>query len=271
MLAAVAGLAIAVALLLTMSSGGPGTAATSLSAKALREAADVTANEPGYRLSMTMSMVIGNQTIELSEDGSWSGVGTAMRGAGEVVMDGKHVSEVFAYPYVYMRSPAGTHLYDAPTPWTKFNLNGFTQAIGIGSMSLSSSSDPASELQYLQSVGSVTDAGSAQVDGVSTTHYYAVLDASRAPAKYAAFVERYTGQSTLPVQVWVDSQHRVRRMTMSFGVCTKSYGTINEQMTLDWSDFGPQPVVEPPPAAQVTDVTSTLAAFESHAMASVGC
>jgi hypothetical protein len=72
------------------------------------------------------------------------------------------------------------------------------------------------------------------------------------------------GASKVPVDVWVDAQHRVRRMGFDFAFSPGGQ-QVQMRMTLELFDYGPTPSVQPPPASEVFDATGTTLAGLSRA------
>jgi hypothetical protein len=82
---------------------------------------------------------------------------------------------------------------------------------------------PGTLLGSLRAVDSVRRVGTETVDGARTTHYYAQVDLTRyartaRPEDVRALnrVMREVGDS-VPVDVWIDAAHRIRRMRTSVG------------------------------------------------------
>jgi hypothetical protein len=158
-------------------------------------------------------------------------------------------------------------------PWLKLNLAKAAAAQGLGGLSSltnnPASSDPSQFLQYLRaSSGKITKVGQATVLGFQTTHYRGDVDLSRAantvPASDRAtfrqtisHLEAMTGLTHIPVDVWVDSGHRVRQMVMSFSENVPSSGQkISISIRIGIPQYGPQPAPVVPAADQVTDLSS---------------
>jgi hypothetical protein len=140
---------------------------------------------------------------------------------------------------------------------------------GLGSLlSNPASSNPSQFLQYLRAAsGSVTKVGAAPVNGVPTTHYRATINldrvanalpaGSRAQARQAiAQLEHLTNLHALPVNVWVDGQHLVRRMRFSYDETIGTGQPLRSAITVEIPEYGPQPVPALPAASQVLDATN---------------
>ncbi|HWE34416.1 MAG TPA: hypothetical protein VG410_13075 [Solirubrobacteraceae bacterium] len=125
--------------------------------------------------------------------------------------------------------------------------------------------DPSQFLQYLRAASdSVVTDGHAQIDGYDTTHYQAQLDfgkvANALPASVRPAVQRaltalqqQAQLGTIPVDVWIDRSHLVRRfgMTLKMNVSGTS---VSARITEDMSDYGPQATPAAPPADQVQTI-----------------
>jgi hypothetical protein len=132
------------------------------------------------------------------------------------------------------------------------------------------SSDPTQLLRYLQAAsGNVTKVGSESVDGFQTTHYRAQIKLDRVPNAFPqasrpqvrqtiSALERVAHVSVLPVDVWIDGRHLVRRERISFKE-TVSGQSLGVTITVDIPEYGPQPPPTLPPASQVTDLTRLAA------------
>lgn len=184
-----------------------------------------------------------------------------------------HMQELIDKQVIYIKLPAAlARRIPGGKPWLKLNLAAVLAAHGMpGLGSLQSgpgSSDPSQTLQYLRaSSGHLTTVGTEPVDGFQTTHYKATIQldrvANRAPAQQRAAVrqsiaalEKMTGLHQLPVDVWIDGHHLVRRMRMAYTMKLPTGQALNLQMKLDIPQYGPQPVPTFPPAGQTTDLTS---------------
>jgi hypothetical protein len=158
-------------------------------------------------------------------------------------------------------------------PWLKINLATIGQSVGVPGLSslLSNptSSDPSQFLRYLRATsGGVTKVGTQTVDGFQTTEYRAKIALSRVPngfpaasraqvRKTIAALEQLAHVRLLPMNVWVDGQHLVRRMNFSFDE-TVTGQTLAASVQIDIPQYGPQPSPQPPPAGQVADLTGGL-------------
>jgi hypothetical protein len=193
-------------------------------------------------------------------------------------------SVLFVNPNFYIRLPAADKA-QLPTgkTWISMNLNTISEAkLGTSLSQLSTSSQDSTQLlSYLQSVSTsgITTVGPATIKGVQTTEYKATIDLTKeadkkSPAAQAAIksLEAQLNATTLPVQVWLDAQGRVRQVSKQLQVSTNaqsSGGTTvpaasgSISTTVDYYDFGTPVSVQPPPASQVDDLTNQALAASS--------
>jgi hypothetical protein len=127
----------------------------------------------------------------------------------------------------------------------------------------------AEQLKMLRAVsGDVRDEGHEQVAGTDTTHYSATVDLRRYPdvmpeeQREAARmgVERLielTGQSEIPMDVWIDGDERVRRMAWSQSI---RQGPVEMKMdiTAEYVRFGVPVDVDVPDDSEVFDATDLV-------------
>ena len=207
---------------------------------------------------------------------------SALGGSSEALSGAEHMQMIFRYPTVYVDFPGLAGKLPEGKTWMKLDLTQLAKEHGVQLPQLSSldQTNPAEFLRYLRaSGGDVTRLGSESVGGVPTTHYGVTLSLSRILESYPAS-DRTAMRSALgalgssgsiPAQVWVDQQSRVRRMRMSFNVSVPSGqgaegqagatpGSVAATMTMDFTSYGAVPAVALPPASEVFDASALLAA-----------
>lgn len=174
---------------------------------------------------------------------------------------------------VYERLPAGASTVESNgRPWISVNVRQVLRAqygAGITQLSRTTPTDPSSELAYLRGIAdTVTDLGPDTVAGTPTTHYRGTVDLDRAGQLAGAPVqpaitalEQQLGSTTLPVDVWLDAQGRVRKLVLDEQVSQPAATpgsqptSVRLSVTVTLSDFGVAADITAPPADQVTDVT----------------
>ena len=148
-----------------------------------------------------------------------------------------------------------------------YRLDG--QALGGGatdSLFASGFIDPAQQFTLLKDAATnVSEAGTEQVNGESTTHYTATIDVAKAAANEGANSQQLqklsdAGISTVPVDVWVDGQGRIARLSLSYAGAAGSDGPLagaNVKATVDYLDYGKPVDITVPDASQVKDFSQS--------------
>jgi hypothetical protein len=240
----------------------------------IAQAAEVTSHQVGAHLSFSEQLSAPQlpSPVQVTASGyiawrqraetlnmSFSGV-PGLSGSGEA----SSAQMVFVYPMFYMHLPALAEHLPEGKAWMQVDVQKAAQAAGVSSSELSSPSqwDPSQFLSYLRaSAGSIVPVDKETLDGTLTTHYRVNLQVSHIvehvpseqQAAARAALEKLGIAGELPVEVWIDSQGRVRRELLSFNGGTAGLsGTI----TVDFTSFGPVPPVSAPPANEVFDATS---------------
>jgi hypothetical protein len=105
--------------------------------------------------------------------------------------------------------------------------------------------------------------GKEDIRGTETTHHRARVDLTKLvkqlpPAERPeADLQRFWGERFVPVDLWIDGESRLRRITIARrGVGNND--TAEQTMTVDLFDYGVDVVVQPPPA----DETISQGAFD---------
>jgi hypothetical protein len=251
----------------------------------IRRAADVTSQAPGFKVSGHGTVTVNapqHVSVEMSMAGSFDrrdrlGSLTAL-----AQVSGRHlrIRELISRFTLYMGSDALPTMsrVSGGRPWIKLDISGAIPGGGLSS--LPTTSDPAQFVQYLKAVStSTTKLGTARIRGVPTTGYRVVVDLSRYPSLVAPpernrvrrtikTLEAALGRDSMPLEVWIDRNHLVRREHLAFSECiSQVHESID--LTMDLYDYGPQPRPRIPPASQVFDATPLASAALSHAK--LGC
>lgn len=240
----------------------------------IAQAATVSANAPGYRLTMGFTITSPQMATPISASAS-AVVDTPDHAvAMSLVMQAPDAGQsagtstlrlamILEGQNAYVKLPqalAGQVPKLGGRPWIEFNE---AKAFGLPALSTlgeSPNSDPTAILQELRAgADSITDEGQQLIDGVQTTHYHAEISLDRAlsksdlPSSLRTFVQKLIQSQRIPVDVWVDAHHLVRRINMFLAISVGGGPSLQESTTTDFSDYGPQPRPTPPPADQVTD------------------
>jgi hypothetical protein len=173
--------------------------------------------------------------------------------------------ELFVPPHTYVKLPGGTHgLLPRGKSWVAL---GSEAAGGLGNALLGpfGGTDPGDLLASLTAVSSnVSKLGVTSVRGVRVTHLRLDVDPAKAASRvsrgqradFGAFAASL-GAATIPVDVWVDQQNRVRRVRWSPRLPGGMGATAGARFTqtADFYDFGVAVRVSAPPAGQVTSIS----------------
>jgi hypothetical protein len=182
--------------------------------------------------------------------------------------------------YMHLSSASQSSSVTHGKPWVKFDFRRLGAALGINDSALvtpGASSNPSELLSYLKATsGQVTRVGTERVQGVPMTHYRATIDynqivARTAPAQRSAAsesvtaLERLTGSSSQPIDVWIDGRHRVRREEYIESECLPSAsGATKIHLKIEFFDFGVQAIPPLPRSREVADVTSYVGEKLKH-------
>lgn len=253
------------------------------------KAATASTAAPGYR--MTLLLEVSTPQIQVPIRATGSGSFDVRDHAGEFDMDlhlpdnpqlksqlgsdTLHMREIVDGQTFYVRMPAAlAGRLPGGRPWIKVDLRRQAAAMGVPGISAMPNSplsnDPSQLMQYLRAVsGKVTKAGHATVAGYATTEYQATIQLDReaklAPAKERTAVERsikqieaITHTKQLPVYVWVDNAHLVRRMVVHMNMALPTGQPLTMAMQMTIPEYGREPRPTLPPAGQVTDAASIV-------------
>jgi hypothetical protein len=248
------------------------------------QAATTSTKTVGYRLNMTLA--ISSSALPTPITGSGQGAFNVAAHAGAFTLSMNlgnnpqvvqalggstlQVQELIKGQTIFMKLPSAITSRIpgfGGKPWVEVNLAKLAGVAGLSSLTSNpATSDPSQLLNFLRASGHVTKVGTEQVGGLQTTHYRGTVDLSRianaVPAASRQAVqqsiqalEKMTTLRQLPFDVWVDGQHLVRKMTMSFSQSISGQSE-SVSMRIDIPQYGPQPVPATPPADQVTNLSA---------------
>lgn len=167
-------------------------------------------------------------------------------------------------------------------PWVRLDPSTLQALAGsqLGVPGLATTLDFSSVLGWLRGVsGQITTMGNDRINGTPTTHYRAEVDLSRvaatigSDAKNAAAIPQAVGR-TLPMDVWIDAQGRLRQLKAAVDLntlhapraVTRPGGDRGAVvLTVDFWNFGVTVHAVPPPANQVSDASSLIGAGAGQA------
>jgi len=277
-----AGLVAAIAVLAFVLLGSSGTQLGG----PIAQAATLSSRTPGYRMHMSMEITssalstpvtaTGTGVIDLRDHASALSFAMNLGDEPQVTQvlgsSTMRVEMVLDGATAYMRLPSAltASLGTSGRQWIKADLSKLSGVPGLSSLANGpTTSDPAQTLQELRSVsGTVVDLGQQRVDGFGTTHYQAQMSVDRLagtvpPAERSAMeqvlstLKQALPTGAIPVDVWIDADHLVRRVTTTLDLSLPTGGTnLQETVTVDIGDYGAQQPPAIPPADQVLDLSS---------------
>jgi len=222
------------------------------------QAADKTASAGGSKMAITMR--VEGQTVRGS--GFMDAKGRRGRMRMTLPQGFGDMSAVFLGTVVYMQFPEKLRKeIPGGKAWLKIDYEKALrqQGVDLGALE-NTSNNPADQLEQLRGAGDVQKVGIEQVRGVSTTHYKATIDLRKAAEKSRVArrsidrLVKLTGQSTIPMEIWIDDRGRMRRQSMEQKIQNQ---TMN--YTVELFDFGTRESIKAPPASETKDITDLAA------------
>lgn len=225
---------------------------------AVRTAYDKTAEAESARMTIKMTLSAEGKTI--TSDGK----GALDLAEGDSVMtitaQGKSIEQRVVDQVLYQKAPG----QKAPggKPWIKIDLEKVAAQQGLSNQQIG---DPAQTAAFAKAITDkdVTKVGTEKIDGADTTHYKVSLDVAKLPG--GEQMSKQLGP-TLPMQVWLDDEGRMRRQQIDMTVKAPASASakpdnstspkqLKMSTAMEFSDFGTAVNAEAPPAGQVADMT----------------
>jgi hypothetical protein len=242
------------------------------------EAATLSSNTPGYRIHMALEMTssalsspitaTGSGVVDLRDHSASMSLAMDLGAQPQVIQQlgssTLRMDMITEGGAVYLRLPAAVTaaLPTSGRQWVKVDLAKLSSIPGLSSLAGNpTTSDPTSVLRSLRSVSDgVVDEGSQRIGRVRTEHYHSDLNVSALtgslPTAARSVLSQALPSGGIPVDVWIDSSHLVRRVVMTLDVGVPTGPSVHETMTVDLGHYGLQQSPAAPPADQVTDLTS---------------
>ncbi|MGW0614750.1 hypothetical protein [Streptomyces sp. NPDC002788] len=228
--------------------------------QAVRSAYDRTAEEDTAKVKLRV------QTSAEGRSQTANGQGAVDLEDGDSVMtltvQGQRIEQRVIDQVLYQKMPKG----QAPggKPWIRIDLGKVAAQQGAGDQSMS---DPAQSAAYAKAITDkdVTEEGTETIGGVKTTHYRVSVDVAELPD--GGTLRKQVGP-TLPMDVWLDDEGRMRRQQIDMTVraapasaersstgASSSPQKVTVRTVMDFTEFGTEVEADEPPAGQVTDMT----------------
>jgi len=179
----------------------------------------------------------------------------------DIVQDGK--AGYLRFPAVVKQLPAGKSWIRSAGK--RVQVDG----LQIGELESSARTDPRELLDVLRAAaGEVETVGAEELRGIETTHYKATVDpseyerlAARAGSHQAAPLARQLAAQAevgpVPVDVWLDGNGHVRKLSLSFSPTQSGTSQTGEaSMSFELWDYGEDVEIDLPPADEVVDASA---------------
>jgi hypothetical protein len=258
--------------------GKPGTTSTAAAAQTPEQAIELAASAARDINSFTATMSIQGSTgssgssseafdlagtiseqnhPSLLEEADYS----TFSAAGQTIPGG--MSEIVNSSSLYMKLAILTQELHTTKPWIEIPFSALTKASGVDISSLFGqleTNSPVDQSQLFAGAENVKVGGAGVVDGVPVTEYTGTVSMSMALGKLPASLRTTFGQdiekasiSSVRFTEWVDSQHQVRKTTV-----TESGSAVTETITTTITSLN-QPVnIQVPPPSQTTPFPASL-------------
>jgi hypothetical protein len=233
------------------------------------QAAETTsAQKGGIAMTMKGGVSAGGQDVPLNGSGVVDRTGKKGTFSFTTSAGGKSmkIDEIIDDKVVYMHSDLFSQL-PGGKKWLKVDLaaEAAKQGIDLDALGAGTTQDPAAALDYLKGAGESRKVGTATVNGTRTTEYHVDVDLRKAASKSGGAdakksVEKLiqiTGNATLPVDVWVDDQHLVRREKIAYSA-TQQGQKATFDFTIDITKYGVEVDAKAPSADEVADFSDVL-------------
>ena len=239
----------------------------------------VTATPPtGQAVTVDANGVFDGQSADVTTDlsGALAAAGAPSGTSGQIEI--RYLQEN-GDPVIYANAPALSAMIPGGATWVRLDLETLGKSFGVDLSQFlgQSAQNPSDALSLLESIGSVDKVGTETIDGVSTTHYTADIDATKVADQAASQIGGALGQriqsavsnasatpAPIPVDVWIGDDGLVRRVVLDLsGTHDGQTGSLHLQ--LDISDYGTPVNVTAPPSSDVFDATSLVSNLASNA------
>ncbi|HEX5613661.1 MAG TPA: hypothetical protein VFZ83_00765 [Acidimicrobiia bacterium] len=238
---------------------------------ALGASSDATTEAGSVRFAIEMEITGGPEAMVVAVDGAFdldSGAGTFEMDLGALGVPGGGSVEarlVDGALYMDFSALAGSGGLGAGVRWVEMDLDALAGDLGVD-LGDFGASNPSQLLDTLESLRGVSDdlelVGPEVVRDVPTEHYRVEVNLDAAlgdvPESMRADLERsfaVLGLETLPMDVWIDSDDRVRRLDFELSsIELAEAGTdLAVHMSMELFDFGVEVNVVAPPPDETVD------------------
>lgn len=231
-------------------------------------------NAGSFRMSFDMRIEAQGQAIAATGDGEFFEDPLAMHATYRFdelpgLPGGAEMEMILDGSTFYIRMPALTDMQSLPTEWVSMDIS--ETAPGFeGLLALSEGqNDPTSSLAYLDGITDAEVVGTETVAGAETTHYHGTIDVSEAfhrlsddadanARKALSQAKQLLGDTTMPVDVWIDGDGLLRRMSFRMETVAGARVAFSMEMTMEISEYGIDADLPIPDPDDVTDLTRMI-------------
>jgi hypothetical protein len=195
------------------------------------------------------------------------GAGT-LRMEADLGLDATSTETLVVDDTIYLRSPLFEMFTGDAEGWISVDLEEAGRSAGLDlDQFVEGNTGPAALVQQLRgAAGAIEELGDDEVRGVDTHHLRVTVDTDRAieqsPPEVREQLRTFAESSGLPrqypMEVWIDDDALVRRISTVVEVEDEVAGPVTQQTTLELFDFGVPVDIEAPDPARVTEMSELL-------------
>jgi hypothetical protein len=227
------------------------------------------AQKGGMAVTMKGTVTVANDDVAIDGSGVVDRGGKAGTLSINTTVGGQDIKidEIIVGKVIYIGGDLFAKQLPGGKKWAKLDVGkeASKQGIDLDALGGGASQDPAGTLDYLKGAGPSRKVGTATVNGTETTQYHVDVDLAKAAAKNTdpdakASVDKLlklVGSKTIPIDVWVDAKHLVRREKLAYTQTTQGQ-KLSMNLTMDFTKFGVDVHADPPPADQVADFAALM-------------
>jgi hypothetical protein len=235
------------------------------------QAAETTSSQKGgIALTMKGGAEVAGQKVPIEGSGTVDRAGKSGTFSFTTSVSGQSmkIDQIIKDRVIYMSSPLFSQL-PGGKKWVKLDLDAelAKQGVDLDALGGGTTQDPAAALEYLKGAGPSKELGTEPTNGTKTTHYHVDADLSKVAAKAKdadgrKAIEKLiqvSGVKTMPIDVWVDGDHLVRREHIAYEGQEQGQ-KAKFDFTMDFTKYGVDVDAKAPPADQTTDFSELLSA-----------
>lgn len=173
---------------------------------------------------------------------------------------------------IYIKMPAGQEIQPGK-PWLKIDSEGtdpISKLMKTLFDQMAKNADPRAALEQFSQAGEITATEeNVEVNGENTTHYTITVDVEKLVETQTDEALKQAMQEVIengtmkdfPVELWVNEDGLPARFKLAMPTQNPTTGaTENADMTVDYTDWGKEVVVEAPPADETLDAAEAMSA-----------